>query len=246
MNHLLFAFAVCAALAIYPGGLAGLVAALLGSSGLLLRERAAAFSWRGLAMPRPWEMLLGLTLLGLALAPMPWPDDPVAPVGISWASGADLGGIALSLGCLWALQLLGAPRSRRGVAFVLAGAWSWGLLLLSLAVHSSTWSGVLGAGGVGAEVVRVLLAAAWVGSLPWVLGPPGGLSFRGCGWAAGVGMGLLLVLPQLRTAPFPLALGLWWAGLAVMGLVWTAGARWGPRLWGRPGSAASAATLNTP
>ncbi|MGA8427208.1 MAG: hypothetical protein WB801_06435, partial [Candidatus Dormiibacterota bacterium] len=141
MNHLLFAFAVCAALAIYPGGLASLVAALLGGSGLLLRGRAAAFSWRGLAMPRPWAMLLGLTLLGLALAPMPWPDDPVAPVGISWASGADLGGIALSLGCLWVLQLLGAPRSRRGVAFVVAGAWSWGLLLLSLAVHSATWSG---------------------------------------------------------------------------------------------------------
>jgi hypothetical protein len=246
VNHLLFGFAICAALAIYPGGLAGLVAAQMGNSGALLRGRVAAFDLRGLPIPRPWAMLLGLTLLGLALGPMPWPDDPVAPVGISWASGADLGGIALSLGCLWALQLLGAPRSRRGAAFALAGVWSWGLLLLSLGVRSATWSGVLGAGGLGAEVVRVLLAVAWVGSLPWVLGPPGGLSFRGCGWAAGVGMGLLLALPQLQTAPFPLALGLWWAVLAAMGLVWATGAKWGPRIWGRLGFAASAATLNAP
>ncbi|HUY54655.1 MAG TPA: hypothetical protein VMV23_05810, partial [Candidatus Nanopelagicaceae bacterium] len=108
MNHLLFAFAVCAALAIYPGGLAGLAAVLVGGSGVLLRRRARAVDLLGVPTPRPWAMLLGLTLLGLAMAPMPWPDDPVAPVGISWASGADLGGIAVSLGCLWALQLLGA------------------------------------------------------------------------------------------------------------------------------------------
>jgi hypothetical protein len=246
VNHLLFAFAVCAALAIYPGGLAGLVAALLGGSGALLREKARALDLLGLPMPRPWAMLLGLTLLGLALAPMPWPDDPVAPVGISWASGADLGGLAVSLGSLWALQLLGALRSRRGLAFAVAGAWSWGLILLSLAAHSETWSGVLGAGGVGAEVARVLLALAWLGSLPWVLGPPGGLSFRGYGWAAGVGVGLLLALPQLQTAPFPLALGLWWGVLVAVGLAWAAGARWAPRLWAHLSPAPSAATLNTP
>jgi hypothetical protein len=246
VNHLLFAFAVCAALAIYPGGLAGLVAAVLGSSGSLLPGRVGTFGRGALPMPRPWEMLLALVLLGLALAPMPWPDNPVTPVGISWASGTDLGRIALSVGCLWALQLLGAPRSRRGLAFALAGVWSWGLLLLSLAVHSATWSGVLGAGGVGAEVGRVVLAVAWLASLPWALGPPGGMSFRGFGWAAGVGMGLLLALPQLQSAPFPLALGLWWGVMAGVGLAWVAGARLGPRLRVHLGFAAPAATLNAP
>ncbi|MFZ0995382.1 MAG: hypothetical protein WAO09_05315 [Candidatus Dormiibacterota bacterium] len=244
MNHLLFAFAVCAALAIYPGGLAGLVAAVLGSSGALLAGRAATLSV--VLRPRPWAMLLALALVGLALAPMPWPDNPVAPVGISWASGTDLGGIALSIACFWALQLLGAPRSRRGLAFALAGAWSWGLLLLSLAVHSATWSGVLGAGGVGAEAGRVVLAVTWLGSLPWVLGPPGGMSFRGFGWAAGVGMALLLGLPQLQSAPFPLTLGLWWGVMAGVGLVWAAGARFGPGLWGHLGLVPPAATLNAP
>jgi len=245
VNHLLFAFALCAALAIYPGGLAGLTAAVLGSSGALLRGRAAVLG-RAALIPRPWAMLLALALAGLALAPLPWPDNPVAPVGISWASGTDLGGIALSVGCLWALQLLGAPRSRRGLAFAVAGAWSWGLLLLSLAVHSATWSGVLGAGGVGAEAGRLVLAVTWLGSLPWVLGPPGGLSFRGLGWAAGVGMGLLLGLPQLQSAPFPLVLGLWWGVMAGVGLVWAAGASSGPRLWGHLGLAPPAATLNAP
>jgi hypothetical protein len=246
VNHLLFAFALCAALAIYPGGLASLVASLMGSSGALLRGRLGGPRLGALTVPKPWTTLLALALVGVALAPMPWPDNPVAPVEVSWASGTDLGGIVLSLGCLWALQLLGAPPGRRGAAFALAGAWSWGLLLLSLAVHSATWSGVLTAGGLGAEVGRVLLAVSWLGSLPWVLGPPGGVSFRGCGWAAGVGMSLLLGLPQLQSAPFPLALSAWWLVLAAIGLVWVVGATWGPGLRGRLGLSASAATLNAP
>jgi hypothetical protein len=209
-----------------------------------LRGRAGQSWLWARVVPNPSTSLLALALAGLALAPMPWPDNSVAPVGVSWASGSDLGGIALSLACLWALQLLGSPR--RGLALVVAGAWSWGLVLLSLAVHSASWSGVLTAGGVGAEVGRVLLATVLLGSLPWVLGPPGGASFRGCGWAAGVGMALLLGLPQLQTDPFPLALGVWWALLAALGLAWVAGTTWGPGQLRRLGISVSAATLKAP
>ena len=247
MNHLLFGFALCAALAIYPGGLAALVASLAGGAGQLLLRGPGRPRWVAEAVSSPWSSLLGLALAGLVLAPMPWPDNPVAPVGISWASGSNLGGIALSLSALWALQLLGSAQSRRGWVLTLLGAWSLGLVLLALAVHSGSWAGVLTAGGLGAELGRVLLAALGLCSLPWVMmGPPGGASLRGSGWAAGAGVALLLALPQLQAVPFPVVLVAWWALLVALGLVWAGGAAWGAGPARRLGLSVAAATLNTP
>lgn len=246
MNHLLFGFALCAALAIYPGGVAVIVAAMAGGSARLLRGQANRSSLRGL-LPSPVGALLGLVLAALVVAPLPWPDNPVAPVGISWASGSDLGGIALSLSGLWGFQLLGSTDAQRGRTLTLAGVWSLGLVLLALALHSATWSGVLSAGGLGAEVGRVLLAVAWLCGLPLLLGgAPDGLSIRGFGWAAGAGMCLLLALPQLQSAPFPLAVAGWWGLLAFLGLACWAGATWGPRPLRRLGISVAAATLNVP
>ncbi|HVB13426.1 MAG TPA: hypothetical protein VNH38_01545 [Candidatus Dormibacteraeota bacterium] len=243
MNHLLFGFALCASLAIYPGGLAVLVGSLVGGAAQLGARRGGLRGWLAEAVIRSWSSMLGLALAGLVLAPMPWPDNPVAPVGISWAAGSNLGGIALSLSGLWALQLLGSSQPRRGWVLLLLGSWSVGLVLFALAVHSGSWSGILTAGGLGAEVARVGLAVLGLGSLPWVLwGAPGGSSLRGAAWAAVAGVALFLALPQLQSAPFPAVLIAWWALLAALGLAWAVVATWGPRL----GFSVSAATLNAP
>ncbi|HVC22313.1 MAG TPA: hypothetical protein VNH82_02630 [Candidatus Dormibacteraeota bacterium] len=247
MNHLLFGFALCAALAIYPGGLAVLVAALAG--GLAPFALGRREGWAGWAA-RPGNstrLLLGLALAGLVVAPMPWPDNPVSPIGISWAAGSSLGGIALSLSALWALQLLGSKGPWPALVLVLLGIWSMGLLLLALAVHTVSWSGVLDAAGLGAELGRLGLAVLGIACLPLALGGgPGGLSLRSAAWAAGVGMALLLALPQLQTVPFPVAFGAWWVLMAILGLVWSAGARWGQRFIRNLGLVLPAATLNAP
>jgi hypothetical protein len=247
VNHLLFGFALCAAFVVYPGGLAALVAALAGGGAALLRRGGGR--WRAVlgAAPSPSRTILGLALVGLVLAPMPWPDNPVAPVAVSWASGRDFGGIGLSLAGLCGLQLLGAERPRDGSSLAVAGAWSLGLVVLALAVHAITWSSLLSAGGLGAELGRVLLAVLGLVIIPLALGgPPGGVSLRSCSWAAGAGMVLLLALPQLQTAPFPLALAAWWVLLVVLGLAWSAGSAWGPGGLRRLGLIAPAATLDIP
>ena len=247
MNHLLFGFALCAALVIYPGGLAIVAASFAASAGRLLIRSPSPPDWIAAAVERPWSSLLGLALAGLVLAPIPWPDNPVAPVGISWASGSNLGGISLSLGGLWALQLLGSGQPRRGWVLIYLGAWSLGLVLLASAVHSGNWSGVLTAGGPGAEVGRVGLALVGAGALPWVLGaPPGGLSATGAAWAASSGMVLILALPQLQAVPFPVAIAAWWALLALLGFGWAGASGWRSRIARRRRLNASAATLNTP
>lgn len=247
MNHLLFGFALCAALVIYPGGLAALVASVAGGVAQRWFRPPARPGWLGAAIERPWSSVLGLALAGIVLAPMPWPDNPVAPIGISWASGSDLGGIALSLGGLWALELLGSSQSRRGWVLTILGTWTLGLVLLALAVQSDSWSGILTAGGLGAELGRLVLAGLALSALPWVLrGAPGGTSVKGAAWAAGAGIALLLALPQLQAVPFPVALAAWWVLLLVLGLGWAVVTNWGPRVAGRLGFAFSAATLNVP
>jgi hypothetical protein len=247
MNHLLFGFALCAALALYPGGLAVLVASLAGGLAQVGFRPARWFGWVSPALERPWSSLLGLALAGIVLGPVPWPDNPVAPVVITWASGSNFGGIALSLGALWALQLLGSNQPRHGWVLALLGGWSLALVLVALAVHSGSWSGILTAGGLGAELCRLGLAAVGICSLPLVLrGAPGGISLTGSAWAASSGVALFLALPQLQAVPFPLVLAAWWALLVALGLAWAAGSNWGSRIAGRLGFAASAATLNVP
>ncbi|MGA7173574.1 MAG: hypothetical protein WCB86_09965 [Candidatus Dormiibacterota bacterium] len=247
MNHLLFGFALCAALAIYPGGLAVLVASLVGGGAQLWFPPNSRPGWLTGAVERPWSSLLGLAVAGTVLAPVPWPDNPVAPVGISWASGSTVGGIALTLGGLWALLLLGSNQPHRGSVLAILAGWSLGLVILATAVHSGSWSGVLSAGGAGAEAGRVGLAGVAICVLPWVLrGAPGGTSVRGAAWAATAGLALFLALPQLQAVPFPVALAAWWSLLGAISLGWAAGANWGVRIAGRLGLAASAATLNVP
>ncbi len=246
MNHLLFGFAVCAALAIYPGGLAALAASLAGGAAQLFlttRQNRSPITSLG----RPWSSLMGIALAGFVLAPLPWPDNPVAPVEISWASGTEMGGVALSLAGIWGLVLLGSSQHRRGWAICSLGAWSLGIVLLSTAVGANSWEGILNAGGLGAELGRVGLAGLGLLTLPWALaGAPGGTSTRGLAWAAGTGAYLFLALPQLQSVLFPVAL-LAWAGLmAALGAAWAVGSRWGPILVRRVGRPASAATLNAP
>ncbi|MGC1184254.1 MAG: hypothetical protein WBA31_03760 [Candidatus Dormiibacterota bacterium] len=247
MNHLLFGFAVCAALAIYPGGLAAMVAALAGGLAPLALDRRKGWADWAARPANSTGLLLGLALAGLVVAPMPWPDNPVSPIGISWAAGSSLGGIALSLSGLWALQLLGSKGLWRPLVVVLLGIWSMGLLTMALVVHTGNWAGVLDAGGLGAELGRVGLAVLGIACLPLALGgAPGGLSLRSAAWAAGAGMALLLALPQLQAVPFPVAFGAWWVLMVALGLAWSAGARWGLGIIRNLGLSLPAATLNVP
>ncbi|HEY6537618.1 MAG TPA: hypothetical protein VI138_01090 [Candidatus Dormibacteraeota bacterium] len=247
MNHLLFGFALCAALAIYPGGLAALVAALVATLPRMALPREVKQGPVQLLSLRPGELLLGLGLAGLVLAPMPWPDNPLAPIGISWAEGSSVGGIALSLGGLWTLLLLGRTRVRRGRALALLGGWSLGLVMLGLAVHSGTWAGALTARGPGAELGRVALAVVGVVALALLLPlPPRAAGLANVAWAAGLGLNLLLALPRLLTVAFPLAILAWWGLVLVAALVGSAGARWGGKLRRVPGDPVPAATLNVP
>ncbi|HVC39056.1 MAG TPA: hypothetical protein VNH20_03640 [Candidatus Dormibacteraeota bacterium] len=247
MNHLLLGFALCAALLIYPGGLAVLAAALAAGAGRVLDRRRGRPSWRAALLLTPAGSLVGLLLAGMVLAPMPWPDNPVAPVTVSWASGTDFGGLALSLGGLWALLLLGSGPTRRGWVLGLFGAWSLGIILFGLSVGSASWSGLLSAGGLGAEVGRVGLCAWVLGSLALTLrGNPEGEFLGAIVRAAGGGLVLLLAFPQLQRGPFPVVLGLWWALVFALDLVRLALASWWPGE-PRPGAApAAAATLNVP
>jgi hypothetical protein len=231
VNHLLVGFAICAALSIYPGGLTVLVAALAGSAGPVLVRPGARWRreefWNRLSRNSA-ATLLGVALAGLVLAPMPWPGNPVAPLGVSWASGSDLGGLALTLSGLWALHLVGSARAHEGRVLALLGAWSLGLILLAMAVHAATWSGVLTAGGLGAEVGRVLLAVAWLGLMPWALADaPGGAAVRDCAAVAGTGVALFLMLPQIQATPTLVVLPAWWALLLALGLACAAARRWG-------------------
>jgi hypothetical protein len=247
MNHLLLGFALCATLAIYPGGLAALVAALAG--GVIQFWPGNGEGW-GRQAWLPGSLggfFLGLALAGLALAPMPWPDSPVAPIAISWAAGSSVGGITLTLVGLWLLQLLGSKQPEQGWHLGLVATWSMGLVSLALAVHSGSWSGVLNAGGLGAELGRVCLATLGLVLLPLVLRrAPGGVSLSSAAWAAGTGVALLLALPQIQATPFPVAIAAWWGLMAAIGLGWAASARWGPSIIRNLGLALPAATLNVP
>lgn len=242
MNHLLFGFALCAAVAIYPGGLSVLVAQLATAAG---RFRLGA-ALRAMAT-QPLATLVALGLAGLVVAPLPLADNPVAPVGISWAAGSSLGNLGLSLAGLWALCLLAPGRPRRARQLWLLAGWSLGLLLLSLGVRSGDWSGLLSAGGAGAESARLVLGVAAVCLLWCWFGPaPGQDRFAAAGWAVGGVAGLILVLPQLQTLPFLVDLAGWWTLQAGLGLLGLAAARLLPPVRRRLGRSVSAATLNTP
>lgn len=155
--------------------------------------------------------------------------------------------MGLTLAGLWGLLLLEEEggqliRPRTG----LAAAWSLGVLLLALTLSTGSWSALLGAPGLGAEIPRVLLGAALLLLLPWLAGRPGsGHRTRSLTWAVGTGAASLLVLPQLRLSPFYLALAVWWL-LQLLAPLWS-GALQGAlaRLW-RRGTPTAAATLNGP
>lgn len=221
MNHLVFAFALCAALAVYPGGLA-VLGAMAAQAAPALPALGPGPIWvRGLrALGSGWGRgLAAVALAGLAVAPLPWPGNPVAPVTVSWAAGRELGGPALTLGALIGLLLLASPEPARARATASACAWSLGLVLLALAVGSAGWSGLLSAPGLGAELVRVFLGVGWPAALGWNL-LPGALPAdpaRAAAWAAGSGVGLLLALPQLLGTPFWVALLAWWALALLLG-----------------------------
>ncbi len=229
MNHLLFAFALCAALGVYPGGLALALAGVAWGAGRTVT--GAGRGWTVAGGPGP--ILLAVGLGGLVLAPLPWPGDPVAPVSISWAAGQDLGGIGVSLAGLLALLLLAS--GERGRVLAWGGGWTLGALLVALSLGTSTWGPVLSSGGLGAEVARVLLGLGLLGAMAGCRGRPGRLSpYTPAAWAAGAGLALLLCLPQLLGLPFGVAVGAWWGLSGLLGLAQAVGAHgWGD--WPRPG-----------
>ncbi|MGH7640182.1 MAG: hypothetical protein ACREN7_03605 [Candidatus Dormibacteria bacterium] len=241
MNHLLLGFALCGALVIYPGGLA-VLAALVAAAVGRRRPLGQLASWAS----EPARSLQGVAAATVALVPLPFPGNPVAPVGISWAGGSELGNLGLSLAGLFALAWLAAPVRHRGLGLTLLAAWSLGLGILALSLGTGSWEGVLGAGGPGAEAGRVLLGSLALGlPLLWFGGAGGEETVRSCGWVAAAAMGLLLLLPQLRQLLFPGVLLSWW----VLGLVLAAvGGSGGSVVWRRrsPDGSGTAAKLNVP
>lgn len=233
MSHVRVALALCAALMVYPGGVSAAVGIGLlqigwpgpgGLDGLRGRIRAAALNhtWLGA------ELLCGLVML-----PLPWGGSPSFHLDAGGSTGIGIGGVAVSLLALWVLESWArAPRRFPG-ATLLALSWSLGLVGLAAALRAPTWAGVMGAGGLGAELVRLGLGFTSLVSVPWVAGghPRRGIATTAA-CAARLAISLSLLLPQLQTLPAWLVVAIWWGSCGLLGL---AGAESGRELLRRLG-----------
>ncbi|HUY55588.1 MAG TPA: hypothetical protein VMV23_10555 [Candidatus Nanopelagicaceae bacterium] len=235
MSHVGVALALCAALMVYPGGVSAAVGLGLiqigwpgpsGLEGLRRRIRAAALNhtWLGAGL-----------LCGLVMLPLPWGGSPSFHLDAGGSSGIGVGGVAVSLLALWVLESWArAPRGLPG-ATLLGLSWSLGLVGLAAALRAPTWAGVMSAGGLGAEMVRLGLGLTSLVGVSWVAvgHPRRGIATTAAG-AARLAISLSLLLPQLQTLPAWSVLAIWWGSCGLLGLA-GAGAGSGRKLLRRLG-----------
>ncbi len=219
MSHLLAAFALCAAVAVYPGGAAllfGVVCAEWGAG------RPPWVCWRPPSrLGSPGEWLVALALGSVVLLPVTLTANPASSVSFGAGTSAPVGGVVMSVAGVWGLLVLTRHRQYLSVGAVLVALWTLGILLFALAMTSPDWASILGARGWGAEVGRLLLSLLAAGAGLTLRDDPR-LRFPGspllpAARASLAALVLILAFPQLRSAPVGLLLLGWWAACTLVG-----------------------------
>ena len=232
MNHLLLLLSLMAGFAVYPGGATLLVASATALFAFNLgRGRPIA------SVPFPsLAVLAGAELVALSL---PWPGSPLLQLGSLGLVVAPLASLPMTvLGVLWG-RSGGSARVRPGLEVLYPVLVSLLLLGLALALGSPGWAGVLSAPGTGAEVGRVAVAVAILGSLPLWAGSPGSPS-GALRWMSVTGACAFLIIPAMAGWPVVAGLAVWaLSALALGGAAGAAGRAagtgWGQGLAARAG-----------
>ena len=225
MSHLLLLLALMAGLAIYPAGVS-----LLGASATALlafhlgRGRPLAFA----AFPS-LAVLAGAELVALSL---PWPGSPLLQLGSLGLAAAPLASLPMTiLGALW-----GRPGEsghvRSGLEVLYPFLVSLMLMGLALILRSPGWSDVLSARGAGAEIGRVTVAVAILGSLPLWAGSPGSPA-GALRWTSLGGACAFLLIPAMAGWPVVVGLAVWGLSALVLGGAAGAAGRAAGTGWGR-------------
>jgi hypothetical protein len=225
VSHLLLLLALMAGLAIYPAGVT-----LLGASAAALLAFHLGRGRRLASLPLPsMAVLAGAELVALSL---PWPGSPLLQLGSLGLAAAPLASLPMTvLGVLW-----GRPGDSRGLRFGLEVLYpvlvSLMLLGLALVLRSPGWAGLLSARGAGAEIGRVAVAVAILGSLPLWAGSPGSPSgaFR---WTSLAGACAFLLIPAMAGWPVVVGLAVWGSCALVLGGAAGAAGRAAGTGWGR-------------
>ncbi len=232
MNTFVSALALCAAIGIYPAGVAGLLVAAVTAGSAALPgpgPRHPRARWGAPRMGPPLAALPILLLAGIGVCTLPWPDSPVGQFPVA-GPPLVLGGPALAVAALWAADLWARPRGRApqvpaagwrraadwdAVAHLL---WITPLLGLGLWFHGASWGALLGPAGPGALAARIVVGALAAVLLPTLSGAgaaggpvPWPAAIR---WAGHAAICTFLWVPGLHAWPVPAALGLW-AGVSV-------------------------------
>ena len=225
MSHLLFLLALLAGLVIYPAGVS-----LLGASAASLLAFHLGRGRRLASAPVPsMAVLTGAELVALAL---PWPGSPLLQLGSLGLAAAPLASLPMTvLGVLWGRTGEGAAvRSGRDVLYPVLV--SLVLLGLALILRSPGWAEVLSARGAGAEVGRVAVGVAILGSLPVWAGSPGSPS-GALRWTSLGGACAFLLIPAMAGWPVVVGLAVWGSGALVLGGAAGVAGRAADTGWGR-------------
>ena len=225
MSHLLLLLSLMAGFAIYPGGVS-----------LLVASATAIFAFhlgRGRPMASaPFPSLAVLAGAELVALSLPWPGSPLLQLGSLGLAAAPLASLPMTvLGVLWG-RSGDSPRVHSGLEVLYPVLVSLLLLGLALVLGSPGWPEVLSAQGTGAEIGRVAVAVAILGSLPLWGGspgsPPGALR-----WVSVTGACAFLIIPAVAGWPVVVGLVVWeLSALVVGGAAGVAGRAAGTG-WGR-------------
>lgn len=218
MSHIRIAVALCAGLVLYPGGVSAAVGmALVRLGPAQVSSRAGLRRWLTTAHPdRSW-VYAGL-LCSLVVLPLPWGGSPISQLQVGGVGGAGIGGLALSV---LGLLVLESRNGGRMVQVVLIGlVWALGLVAVAVTLRAATWSELVAAGGVGAELARLGLGLSSLALIPWAgASHPGRQAATAAAAAARLAVSLSLLLPQLQALAAGVDLVIWWGVCVIWG--WT-------------------------
>lgn len=241
MSHILIGLALCAGVLLYPGGLALLGASCLLALGSSIGRRA---SWRVWAA-RAW---LPLGLGSLAVIPLPWPGNPLLALSVGGLSQVGVGGLALTVLGILALELrVAAGEPDRGARVIASTASMAALVILAEVLRAPDWGSLLAAPGPGAEAGRLGLGAICLLAAPWAAGQELGADADGtCAWAARASVAGFLVIPQVSGWPVWAGIGGWLLACLLLGSLWASGQRLIPGGPTDPGWRRPAGRLRSP
>ena len=228
MSHILIGLALCGALLIYPGG------ATIGVAALLLAWAPRKLRGRGTPAFMLWRASRGPTVLGagglagLVVLTLPWPSNPIVSMSFASLSDTGVGGVALSVLAVTALDAWAAAgQSRMAARFACSALSALSLVLLAELLRSPQWGQLLTEGGAGPAMGRFAVAGLLLILAPWAAGPAPERDVRGAAdWTARLAIALFLCFPELRVLPVAGTIACVWAAALVIGAAWAGAGRW--------------------